>query len=167
MAKTINYGQLMHKALRQMLADVLNQVAREGLPGKHHFFITFETTHPGVDMSPAMRARYPKDEMTIVMQQWFENLAVMKDRFTVTLNFGNVPEPIVVPFEAMKTFVDPSVEFGVKFDAQEEEGAPAPAAKAETVVALDEPAPPAHSPKTGEGEVVRLDKFRKHEPSRP
>ena len=72
-----------------MLADVLTQVAREGLPGKHHFFITFDTTHPGVDMSPALRARYPK-EMTIVMQEWFEDLAVMKDRFCVTLSFGGV-----------------------------------------------------------------------------
>ena len=166
MAKGINYRQLMHRAFRQVMAEVLAQVAREGLPGQHHFFITFDTTHPGVDMPAHLRARYPK-EMMIVLQEWFEDLAVMKDRFSVTLSFGNVPESLVVPFDAVKTFVDPSVEFGVKFDAQEEEGAPEPAAKAETVVALDEPAPPAHSPKTGEGEVVRLDKFRKHEPSRP
>ena len=109
----------MHKALRQVMAEVLTQVARDGLPGKHHFFITFDTTHPGVDMDGGLRARYPK-EMTIVLQEWFEDLAVMKDRFTVTLNFGNVPEPIVVPFDAIKTFVDPSVEFGCKFDAHEE-----------------------------------------------
>ena len=111
MAKGINYGQLMHKALRQLMAEVLAQVARDGLPGKHHFFITFDTTHPGVDMDASLKARYPK-EMTIVLQDWFRDLAVMKDRFTVTLNFGNVPEPIVIPFEAIKTFVDPSVEFG-------------------------------------------------------
>ena len=94
-------------------------MARDGLPGKHHFFITFDTGHPGVDMSASLRERYPK-EMTIVMQDWFTDLAVMKDRFTVTLNFGNVPEPIVIPFEAIKTFVDPSVEFGLRFDAHEE-----------------------------------------------
>ena len=117
MAKGINYGQLMHKALRLLMAEVLSQVARDGLPGKHHFFITFDTTHPGVDMNPTLRERYPK-EMTIVMQDWFTDLAVMKDRFTVTLNFGGVPEPIVVPFEAIKTFVDPSVEFGLRFDAR-------------------------------------------------
>ena len=72
-------------------------------------------------MSPALRARYPK-EMTIVMQEWFEDLAVMKDRFSVTLSFGGVPEPIVIPFEAIKTFVDPSVEFGLRFDAHDEAG---------------------------------------------
>jgi uncharacterized protein len=153
MSKSINYGQLMHKALRQMMAEVLSQVARSGLPGKHHFFITFDTGHPGVDMSPALRARYPK-EMTIVLQEWFEDLAVMKDRFSVTLNFGNVLEPMVVPFEAVKTFVDPSVEFGVRFDAHEEpEDAPV----------AEFGAPPEPEPaKAGEGEVVSLDKFRKH-----
>jgi hypothetical protein len=158
MAKTINYGQLMHKALRQMLAEVLTHVARDGLPGNHHFFITFDTAHPGVDMSPALRARYPKDEMTIVMQEFFEDLAVMKDRFTVTLSFGGVLEPIVIPFEAIKTFVDPSVEFGLRFDAHpaedggngDGEAALAPASSA--------------APESGgaAGEVVSLDKFRKH-----
>lgn len=160
MAKTINYGQLMQKALRQVLADVLSQVARDGLPGKHHFFITFDTTHPGVDMSSGLRRRYPS-EMTIVLQEWFEDLAVMKDRFSVTLSFGNVPEPIVVPFESIKTFVDPSVEFGLRFDAQDPEaGAPAGPPR-------PEPAPAAAGPGAGsgakprEGEVVSLDRFRK------
>lgn len=154
MAKGIDYGRLMQKALHRFLADVLSQVSRDGLPGKHHFFITFDTTHAGVDMDPSLRARYPK-EMMIVMQEWFTDLAVMKDRFTVTLNFGGTPEPIVIPFEAIKTFVDPSVEFGLKFDAheqsedEEEEAKPAP-----------EPAP--ESEKPSEGEVVSLDKFRKH-----
>jgi uncharacterized protein len=153
MAKAINYGQLMHKALRQMMAEVLSQVARSGLPGKHHFFITFDTGHPGVDMSPALRARYPK-EMTIVLQEWFEDLAVMKDRFSVTLNFGDVLEPMVVPFESVKTFVDPSVEFGVRLHAHEEDE-DAPVAEFST---RPEPEPG----KAGEGEVVSLDKFRKH-----
>ena len=155
MAKAINYGQLMHKALRQLMADVLAQVARDGLPGKHHLFITFDTGHPGVDMDPGLRARYPK-EMTIVLQEWFSDLAVMKDRFSVTLNFGNVPEPIVVPFEAIKTFVDPSVEFGLRFDAHEgEEGAG-------TAEPEDVRRTAAAQAKAGEGEVVSLDKFRKH-----
>jgi hypothetical protein len=155
MAKGINYGQLTQKAFRQVMADVLAQVAREGLPGKHHFFITFDTTHPGVDMDPALKARYPK-EMMIVLQDWFRDLAVMKDRFSVTLNFGDVPEPLVIPLEAVKTFVDPSVEFGFRFDAHEEQGEgdgkPAPrGAEAE-----------AAPPKAGAAEVVSLDKFRKH-----
>jgi len=159
MAKSINYGQLMHKALRQMLADVLNQVAREGLPGKHHFFITFETTHPGVDMSPAMRARYPKEEMTIVIQEWFEDLAVSKDRFSVTLSFGGVPEPIVIPFEAIKTFVDPSVEFGLRFDAHNpagDDGKDGGAGGGADPASPDDPGPDG-----SDGEVVSLDKFRK------
>jgi hypothetical protein len=154
MAKSINYGQLMHKALRQLMAEVLSQVARDGLPGKHHFFITFDTSHPGVDMNPSLKERYPK-EMTIVMQEWFTNLAVMKDRFTVTLSFGSVPEPIVIPFEAIKTFVDPSVEFGLRFDAHEDDAD-----------ATDEDGPPRPAPTpikpAAEGEVVSLDKFRKH-----
>lgn len=155
MAKGINYGQLMHKALRQLMADVLNQVAHEGLPGNHHFFITFDTQHPGVDMANSLKQRYP-EEMTVVLQDWFADLAVMKDRFTVTLNFGDVPEPIVIPFEAIKTFVDPSVEFGLRFDAHEVPGAPDDDDGED-----DEPTPPPVRP-SGEGEVVSLDKFRKH-----
>ncbi len=154
MAKSINYGLLTQKAFRQVMVDVLAQVAREGLPGKHHFFINFDTTHPGVDMSPALRKRYP-DEMMIVLQDWFADLAVMKDRFTVTLNFGNVPEPIVVPFDAVRTFVDPSVEFGFKFDAHEERGS-SEADEAREMVNRSAPVKP------GEGEVVSLDQFRKH-----
>jgi uncharacterized protein len=106
MPKEIDYGRLMHRALRRLIADVLAQVARSGLPGDHHFYITFDTRHPGVDMAASLKERYP-EEMTVVMQDWFADLAVMNDRFTVTLNFGGVPEPIVIPFEAIKTFVDP------------------------------------------------------------
>jgi len=150
MTKAINYGQLMRKAVCGMIAEVLSRVVREGLPGKHHFFITFDTTHPGVDMAGTLRARYPS-EMTIVLQEWFADLAVMSDRFSVTLNFGNVPEPMVVPFAAITSFVDPSVEFGVSLkgyelvrDSGESSGEPEPL------------------PKPTEGQVVSLDKFRKH-----
>lgn len=119
MSKGINYTQLMRKAMRRFVADVLAQVARDGLPGQHHFYITFDTAHPGVDMSDDLRAKYPGD-MTIVMQHWFDNLAVMKDRFTVTLNFGDVAEPMVIPFEAIKVFMDPSVELGLRLQAAED-----------------------------------------------
>jgi uncharacterized protein len=155
MAKAINYRQLMHKAFRSVMVEVLSQVAREGLPGNHHFFITFDTNHPGVDMAPALRERYPK-EMTIVLQEWFADLAVMNDRFSVTLNFGDVPEPIVVPFKAIKTFVDPSVEIGFRFEEHEESDATADVGKPE-----HPPSPPTPL-KPAEGEVVSLDKFRKH-----
>ncbi len=160
MAKGIDYRQLTNKAFRQVMADVLSQVAREGLPGKHHFLISFDTTHPGVDIAEFLRQRYPS-EMTIVLQEWFADLAVMKDRFSVTLNFGNMPEPLVIPFAAIKTFVDPSVEFGFRFEPHEDEafadgddtdgdGGDEPP-----------PSPPSapHTP-TGDAEVVSLAKFR-------
>ncbi len=141
MAKGIDYGQLMYKAFRLLIADVLAQVAREGLPGKHHFFITFNTAHPGVDMSDRLRKLYP-GEMTIVLQEWFADLAVMKDRFTVTLNFGNVPEPIVIPLDAILSFMDPSVKIGFKFDERErggdeEDEAEDAVTEPEVVVSLD------------------------------
>jgi hypothetical protein len=162
MPKAINYGQLMHKALRQLMAEVLAQVARDGLPGKHHFFITFDTTHPGVDMAANLKERYPT-EMTVVLQEWFEDLAVMKDRFSVTLSFGNTPEPIVVPFEAIKTFVDPSVEFGLRFDAHEEANAARRdgATDAGAGAAGQAPPEPRVGKPSGDAAVVSLDKFRK------
>lgn len=152
MPKGINYGQLMHKALRVFIADVLSQVARDGLPGKHHFFITFDTTHPGVDMAQSLRDRYP-GVMTIVLQEEFWDLAVMKNRFSVTLSFGNVPEPMVIPFEAITTFADPSVEFGLRFDAHEEREQGSDEDR--------EPPPPTPIKPQPAGDVVSLDKFRK------
>jgi uncharacterized protein len=156
MTKGISYGRLMHRAFRGLIAELLAQVAREGLPGKHHFYITFDTRHPGVDMARSLKERYP-EEMTIVMQDWYSDLAVMKDRFTVTLNFGNVPEPIVIPFEAIITFIDPSVEFGLRFDAQE---GPALEEAGSGDDGDESSEPP--KPGDGQGEVVSLDKFRKH-----
>lgn len=158
MTDSIDYNKAMQAAMRGLVADVLGQVAESGLPGKHHFYITFDTRHSGVDMSPALKARFPA-EMTIVMQDWFENLAVMNDRFCVTLNFGNVAEPLVIPFEAMRTFVDPSVEFGLRFEAPE---APKPV----EVTASKSKAKPAPKPDRGEAAkgnsaVVSLDAFRK------
>lgn len=159
MADTINYGQMMHKALRRLIAEVLEQVAQDGLPGAHHFYISFDTSHPGVEMSAHLKSRYP-EEMTIVMQEWFENLAVAQDRFSVTLSFGGVPEPIVIPFEAIKTFVDPSVEFGLRFDAQEDMQVD------EDDDDEDDPDPDNGNgkgkPAEHDAEVVSLDQFRKH-----
>jgi len=161
MSRSINYGQLMHQALRRVMSDVLTDVAEHGLPGDHHFYITFDTTHPGVDMSDDLKRRYPGD-MMVVLQDWFADLAVTPDRFSVTLNFGNVPEPIVVPFNAVRTFVDPSVEFGLKFDSQDG-GDEFVVVEADPEAEDDD----AHGPdqqgrNDREGEVVSLDKFRKH-----
>lgn len=153
MGKGFNYGQLMQKAMHQMIAGVLAQVARDGLPGDHHFVITFDTTHPGVDIPDWLRERYP-EEMRIVMQNWFENLAVMKDRFTVTLSFGGEPYPIVVPFDAIRMFADPSVAFGLGFKETDRDGPPSDDDR-------DPPKPPSGpigGPETPG--VVSLDRFR-------
>ncbi|RGP35679.1 SspB family protein [Pseudotabrizicola alkalilacus] len=150
MARSIDYGNLMHRAMRSLIQSVLEDVGQNGLPGAHHFFITFDTTHPEVEMADWLKARYPA-EMTIVIQHWFENLVVTDDGFTITLNFGNQPEPMVIPFDAVRTFVDPSVEFGLRFEshAEDEEDD-------EGDDDGDDDPPPQH-----DAEVVSLDKFRK------
>ncbi len=154
MARSIDYGNLMHRAMRGLIQTVLSDVAEHGLPGNHHFFITFDTNHPDVAIADWLRARYP-DEMTIVVQHWFENLTVTDDGFTITLNFGNAPEPLVVPFDAVRTFVDPSVEFGLRFethdDDDDDDDDGEDAAQDDDVT--DDPRP--------EAEIVSLDKFRK------
>ena len=154
MARSIDYGNLMHRAMRSLIQSVLRDVAAHGLPGAHHFFITFDTTAPGVAIADWLKARYPK-EMTVVIQHWYENLVVTDEGFSITLNFGNAPEPLIIPFDSLRTFVDPSVEFGLRFETHEKkaEAAAEPAAEEPE----EEPDPPAP-----QGQVVSLDKFRKH-----
>ncbi len=151
MARSIDYGNLMHRAMRSLIQSVLEDVGQNGLPGAHHFFITFDTTHPEVEMADWLKARYPA-EMTIVIQHWFENLVVTDDGFTITLNFGNQPEPMVIPFDAVRTFVDPSVEFGLRFESHAEEDE-----DDEDDEDGDDDDPPPHH----DAQVVSLDKFRK------
>jgi uncharacterized protein len=151
MARSIDYGNLMHRAMRGLIQTVLEDVAQNGLPGAHHFFITFDTIHPDVEMADWLRARYP-EEMTIVIQHWFDDLVVTDDGFSITLNFGNQPEPLVIPFDAVRTFVDPSVEFGLRFETHSDEEDEGDEAEAET---------PGETPPARAGEVVSLDKFRK------
>lgn len=152
MARSIDYGNLMHRAMRSLIQSVLTDVGANGLPGAHHFFITFDTTHPEVEMADWLKARYPA-EMTIVIQHWFENLVVTDEGFTITLNFGNQPEPMVIPFDAVRTFVDPSVEFGLRFESHAEDDEDED--EDEDDDGDDDP-PPQH-----DAQVVSLDKFRK------
>lgn len=120
MPRSIDYGNLMHRAMRGLIQNVLEGVQAEGLPGEHHFFITFDTRHPDVQIADWLSDRYPGD-MTVVMQHWFDDLNVSDEGCAVTLNFGDAPERLFIPYDAIKTFVDPSVEFGLRFETQDEE----------------------------------------------
>ena len=111
----IRYDILVQKALREMVRGVLIETVKNGLPGDHHFFITFDTTAEGVQLSSRLRAQYP-EEMTIVLQHQYRGLKVSDDEFEVGLSFGGVPERLVVPLEAIKVFADPSVQFTLQFE---------------------------------------------------
>lgn len=113
----IRYDLLTQQALRSMVRDLLADVAKKGLPGEHHFFITFDTLADGVKLSQRMRAQYPR-EMTIVLQHQFWDLAVFDDRFEVGLSFNGIPERLAIPLTAIKGFFDPSVQFGLQFEDQ-------------------------------------------------
>jgi hypothetical protein len=123
----IRYDLLTQEALRAVVRKVLGDVARHGLPGDHHFLIAFATGYPGVRLSQRLREQYP-EEMTIVLQHQFWDLGVTEHAFEVGLSFSNVPERLLVPFEAITQFFDPTVNFGLKFEAVSEaaEGAPKP-----------------------------------------
>jgi hypothetical protein len=167
----IRYDVLARDALRGVLRRVLTDAAEHGLPGEHHFFITFLSTAEGVKLSPRLLAQYP-EEMTVILQHQFWDLTVTEDRFEVGLSFGGIAERLVVPFNSIKSFFDPSVQFGLQFepsDAAAEAPAashPSVAAPSSTASALTAPAPTPENKdepaKPGEGaEVVRLDRFRK------
>jgi uncharacterized protein len=111
----IRYDILTQEALRSVLRRVLEDAAKNGLPGDHHFYISFGTNAPGVRMSKRLRAQYP-DEITIVIQHQFRDLAVTEQAFEVGLSFSGVTEHLVVPFDAIKRFFDPSVQFGLQFE---------------------------------------------------
>jgi uncharacterized protein len=171
----IRYDVLARDALRGVLRRVLTDAAEHGLPGEHHFFITFLSTAEGVKLSPRLLAQYP-EEMTVILQHQFWDLVVTEDRFEVGLSFGGIPERLVVPFTSIKSFFYPSVQFGLQFEPAD---AAADAAAEELPVVSAAPAPPVPAavsddkaeskPESGEepakasegAEVVRLDRFRK------
>ncbi|MEM9031851.1 MAG: ClpXP protease specificity-enhancing factor SspB [Pseudomonadota bacterium] len=152
MTRKIDYGNLMHQAMRGLIQRVLQDVSEQGLPGQHHFFITFDTMHPDVEIADWLSDRYP-DEMTVVMQHWFDSLEVSDEGFSVTLNFGDSPEALYIPYDAIRTFVDPSVEFGLRFETQDDsdpddDGEPFQVAHEDPDIQRD-------------AEILSLDKFRK------
>lgn len=176
----IRYDLLTQQALRGVVRTVLTDAAKNGLPGEHHFYIAFNTQAPGVRMSARLRELYPQ-EMTVILQHQFWDLTVSNDGFEVGLSFGGVPERLGVPFEALKGFFDPSVQFGMQFETESESATEPAAIASETLdestrepdqpraaaLPSPEPAPPESSeaapedqPASG-AEVVRLDRFRK------
>jgi hypothetical protein len=178
-ADQIRYDILAQQALRGVVRTVMTDIAKNGLPGEHHFKITFATTAPGVQLPERVRAQYP-DTMMIVLQHQFWDLKVDDDGFAVGLSFGGVPERIAVPFEAVMAFVDPAAQFALQFEVRDRQPAELPDAASEvpaatpapapTLTAVEPPdAPPAPEPpdepkpdeKTGGAEVLRLDRFRK------
>jgi len=155
--------------MRSLIQNVLADVSKDGaLPGDHHFFVTFDTMHPDVEMADWLSDRYP-NEMTIVIQHWFDNLDVTDEGFAITLNFGENPEPLYIPYDAIQTFVDPSVEFGLRFETQDDAeseviGGPTPLVEPNPAeeAPMDEMAEPDSEPEERkEAEVVSLDQFRK------
>ncbi len=111
----IRYDLLVQEALKGVVRRVLSDAAKEGLHGEHHFYISFRTEHPGVRLSQRMREKYP-EEMTIVLQHQFWDLGVTEHAFEVGLSFSGVPERLLVPFDSIVGFFDPSVQFGLKFE---------------------------------------------------
>ena len=174
----LKYDRMVEDALRGVLKTALEQAAEQGLPGNHHFYITFRTTHSDVVIPDVLRARFPS-EMTIVLQYQFWGLEVGPDAFAVTLSFSDVPERLTVPFEAVTAFADPSVRFGLQFDAGRRgagegedpvlHGAAAePGTSAANTAHGDAPAETAQEPTEPEpapaapgAKVVTLDAFRK------
>jgi hypothetical protein len=159
----IGYEALADQALRGVVREALRSVLKRGLVGSHHFYITFKTGHPDVEMPDFLRERYP-DEITIVLQNQFSGLRVDEDAFDVTLTFQKVPAALHVPFAALTAFADPGVPFGLQFKGAL---APAPGAATALPAARREAARSARAQKqvagddASEPQVVSLDKFRK------
>lgn len=158
----IRYDILAQEALRGVVRKVLSEVARTGLPGEHHFFISFVTKAAGVRLSQRLLEQYDK-EMTIVLQNQFNNLKVTETGFEVELSFEGRPETLVIPFSAIKGFFDPSVQFGLQFDVERsvpDESEPAPPEQLVVPPASGAPKPAPSTEPVGE-KVVSLDSFRK------
>jgi uncharacterized protein len=164
----MRYDQLAQNALRGVVRDALRKVQKTGLPGDHHFYIAFNTRFPGVILSERIAARYPR-EMTVVLQHQFWNLVVTEELFEVELSFDNIPEKLVVPFNSVKGFLDPSVQFGLQFEVVQADGQTDSTQKSvgEGKLSLEAEGESAAADgekpdsESGEAKVVSLDAFRK------
>lgn len=160
MSDEIDYGNLMHNAMRGLICNVLSDVAKNGLPGDHHFFITFDTQHDKAELADWLKDRFP-EEMTVVIQHEYENFTVTDDGFSITLSFGDSLETLYIPYDSLKTFVDPSVEFGLRFESHTK-AETTPEAEISTLEVTDSSdEPEKERKKSSDAEVVSLDSFRK------
>ena len=151
------YDKMVETALRGVARQALTLAARDGLPGDHHFYVTFRSSDPGVVLPPQLLAKFP-EEMTIVLQHQFWGLEVGEEAFSVSLSFSGRVERLTIPLAAITSFADPSVNFGLHFEAS----APAPAAEAaEAAEATALPAAQTVAPERPPAEIVTLDRFRK------
>ncbi|ACI99397.1 SspB family protein [Rhodospirillum centenum] len=151
----LRYDRMVENALRGVVREALTEVQEDGLPGEHHFYVTFRTDGAGVKIPDYLREQYP-GEMTIVLQYQFYGLEVTPQGFSATLSFGGVHERLVIPFAAITGFADPSVNFGLKFQGADEEASGEDEADGEAAAEDDTPAEESRT-----GTVVALDAFRK------
>lgn len=163
MSKKINYEDMVQQALVNVVRDLLREAATKGLPGNHHFYITYNTDHPGVELPEYLREQYP-ESITIVVQYEFWDLNVHDDHFEITLSFNNLHERLVVPFDAMTSFVDPSAKFGLQFTPTMSSDA-SPSKKDATSASSPAKEPRKHKfeipADAVEGNVISFDAFRK------
>lgn len=169
---TIDYPKLIDSAMRNVVRDALIHVQKFGLPGEHHFFISFQTDYPGVQISPQLKARYP-EEITIVVQHQYWDLKIARDHFSLMLSFNNIPEKLVVPLDALTAFADPSIKFGLQFHgkkapvtSENEEPVACPVTgkngtEKPPMAAFEEEAPSEETKAANDEKVISLEAFRK------
>ncbi len=170
--ETIDYPGLIDSAMRNVVKEALIHVDKFGLPGEHHFFISFQTNFPGVSISPQLKSRYP-EEITIVVQHQFWDLKITDKLFSIMLSFNNIPEKLVVPFDALTAFADPSIKFGLQFHGKQfaanngvDEAVSCPATgrtghEKPPMAAFEEELPTEEAEAANDEKVVSLEAFRK------
>lgn len=156
----LRYDRMVERALRGVVFDALSEVQTEGLKGDHHFYITFATEHPGVEIPPYLKERYPA-EMTIVLQYQFYDMELTRDIVKVTLSFNNRPERLIVPLAAITIFADPSVNFALQFQPLDGAGDGAGDDTPPQGGGSKDKDKPASGKSAASGEVISLDQFRK------